>query len=213
MEEHILHSSMTLLSNQKKKEMREMDGAANNTCSRISTEIVSKEANNQFFMDPMCSSDVNIPIKFAKDNINNTRKWAVTYEIPNGVSYPSIEHSLIQGEMGQIQCQSNEDCVTSTQFSDRSSQVQMESNQISIRSDQKSVVKRFEDQSTPGSGCADNTQWDRLSKETASSTAFKKKESQSSNLITKVVQLNQSELKLSRLEPKHTWNKFYTFLT
>ncbi|VBB26683.1 unnamed protein product [Acanthocheilonema viteae] len=142
MEEHILHSSINSLSDQKIKSQKTDDGA-NNMLSRMSTEIISQEINNQFFIDSLHNSDISIPAKLVKDDIDDIKKQVIAYQIPNEV----------------------------------------EPSQNSIRSDEKSVVKKCEDQSTSNSGPTDNAQQNRFSKEIINSMNLEKNESQSSNSI------------------------------
>lgn len=200
-EEHILHSSMNSLSDQKRK-LREMGGRANSMLSRTSAEIVSKEINSQLFIDyinSIHSGDVNIPMKFVKDNADDIEKQVVTSQIPNEVNHSSIRHSLIQDGMDQLKSHSNEVRGTSSWIDDFSNQVRVKSSQVPIRSVQESITRNFEDQDIPNAGTVDNVQQDQFSKRIINSATFEKKESQLSTSITEVIQLNQSGLKSTRL--------------
>uniref|UniRef100_A0A158Q7P7 BPL/LPL catalytic domain-containing protein n=1 Tax=Elaeophora elaphi TaxID=1147741 RepID=A0A158Q7P7_9BILA len=136
-----------------------------------------------YYISSLHDGDVNIPVKLVEDSIDGIEKQVVTYQIPNEMSHASIEHNLTLDEVDQIHLQLNENRVTSKPIIDFSNQVQMEPSQISIISDQKSVVRKFQNQSTPNSGPTGNTQQNRFSKRIVNSTTFEKKESQSSNLI------------------------------
>ncbi|VDM08988.1 unnamed protein product [Wuchereria bancrofti] len=178
-EEHILHSSVNSLCNQK-RELRKMDGHANCLPSRVSTNVLPKEVNGQLFIDYSSVHGANIPVKLTKGNVgNNIGK----YQFPNEVNHPSIEQNLIPDKMDQIQLQLKEDRITSDQISSCPNQVQMEPSQISIRSDQESVIGKVENQSTSNAGSIGKAEQKQFSKRIVNSIASGKNESKSSTSV------------------------------
>lgn len=180
-EQHMLHSSVNSLCNQK-RELREMDGHANCLLSRVSTDVVPKEINGQLFIDysSVHVDDANTPVKLTKDNVCNIGK----YQFPNELNHPSsVEQNLISNKMDQIQLQLKDDRITSDQIISYQNRVQMKPSQILIRSDQGTAIGKVENQNTSNAGSIGKTERKQFSKRIVNAIAPEKNESNSSTSV------------------------------